>query len=234
MRLPHLPERPVVVEIGTAMGLLETLAALGPEAAMSASDPHGSTRSNAGAELRAELFTAAATPRRVAAAHGRQPARARAPVEPAGLPLQGPVPSPPRLARLATLAYFEVLHRPGDRDQAHRGFGLRASIPSSRPGRSPACSAEPQPSSSRSGTAMANEVILRLRSPGTWPRPLASREIAEFRDNGGGYAATDRRPGDELHRLGKRIAVWGGTGKSAAFICRYGLDRDRFPGRRRS
>ena len=30
-------------------------------------------------------------------------------------------------------------------------------------------------------------------------------------------------------RQGVRVAIWGGTGKSAAFINRYGLDRLRFP-----
>ena len=32
-----------------------------------------------------------------------------------------------------------------------------------------------------------------------------------------------------MHRSGKRLAIWGGTGKSAAFMCRYGLDSERFP-----
>jgi hypothetical protein len=26
-----------------------------------------------------------------------------------------------------------------------------------------------------------------------------------------------------------RVAIWGGTGKSAAFMCRYGVDAKRFP-----
>ncbi|MGQ9369350.1 methyltransferase domain-containing protein [Azospirillum sp. ST 5-10] len=34
---------------------------------------------------------------------------------------------------------------------------------------------------------------------------------------------------DALHRSGQRVAVWGGTGKSAAFMCRYGVDAERFP-----
>ena len=34
---------------------------------------------------------------------------------------------------------------------------------------------------------------------------------------------------DELYRSGQRIAIWGGTGKSAAFMCRYGVDAERFP-----
>jgi hypothetical protein len=32
-----------------------------------------------------------------------------------------------------------------------------------------------------------------------------------------------------LHESGKQVAVWGGTGKSAAFMCRYGVDAKRFP-----
>lgn len=32
-----------------------------------------------------------------------------------------------------------------------------------------------------------------------------------------------------LYANGKRIAIWGGTGKSAAFMCRYGVDCKRFP-----
>jgi hypothetical protein len=38
--------------------------------------------------------------------------------------------------------------------------------------------------------------------------------------------------GEQLEQLltgNSRVAIWGGTGKSAAFICRYGLDSDRFP-----
>ncbi|WP_205119535.1 class I SAM-dependent methyltransferase [Paramagnetospirillum kuznetsovii] len=32
-----------------------------------------------------------------------------------------------------------------------------------------------------------------------------------------------------LHDSGQTVAIWGGTGKSAAFICRYGVDALRFP-----
>lgn len=34
---------------------------------------------------------------------------------------------------------------------------------------------------------------------------------------------------DDLYRSGRRVAIWGGTGKSAAFMCRYGVDAERFP-----
>lgn len=33
----------------------------------------------------------------------------------------------------------------------------------------------------------------------------------------------------ELRRRKERVAVWGGTGKSAAFMARYNMDADRFP-----
>lgn len=34
---------------------------------------------------------------------------------------------------------------------------------------------------------------------------------------------------DALHASGRSIAIWGGTGKSAAFIYRHGVDAERFP-----
>ena len=34
---------------------------------------------------------------------------------------------------------------------------------------------------------------------------------------------------DRLSRTGKTVAIWGGTGKAAAFIHQYGLDATRFP-----
>lgn len=34
---------------------------------------------------------------------------------------------------------------------------------------------------------------------------------------------------DELHASGAVVVIWGGTGKSAAFMSRYGLDDSRFP-----
>jgi len=34
---------------------------------------------------------------------------------------------------------------------------------------------------------------------------------------------------DEIHQAGKHVVIWGGTGKGAAFINRYGVDAGRFP-----
>lgn len=33
----------------------------------------------------------------------------------------------------------------------------------------------------------------------------------------------------DLHASGRRVAIWGGTGKSAAFMNRHGVDAERFP-----
>lgn len=41
--------------------------------------------------------------------------------------------------------------------------------------------------------------------------------------------STIRRQLDELHASGKRVAIWGGTGKAAAFINLAGADATRFP-----
>lgn len=47
----------------------------------------------------------------------------------------------------------------------------------------------------------------------------------------GSRDATDtiRAQLSELYNAGKRVAVWGGTGKSAAFMQHYGMDEARFP-----
>lgn len=41
--------------------------------------------------------------------------------------------------------------------------------------------------------------------------------------------ATIRAQMEELASNGKRVAIWGGTGKAAAFIHQFGADAERFP-----
>lgn len=57
---------------------------------------------------------------------------------------------------------------------------------------------------------------------------LAKQAIA-FRNGAVLAKETVGRQLDELQRSGKRVAIWGGTGKSAAFINYYGADAQRFP-----
>lgn len=56
-----------------------------------------------------------------------------------------------------------------------------------------------------------------------------AREAAVFRDEASIGLAMVQRQLQELSESGRRIAIWGGTGKAAAFLNRFGVDADRFP-----
>eukprot|EP00913_Durusdinium_trenchii_P028424 g26652.t1 len=56
-----------------------------------------------------------------------------------------------------------------------------------------------------------------------------ARSALEFRDRSLAFSRNVRSQLDELHASGKRVAIWGGTGKAAAFINQAGLDCKRFP-----
>ena len=75
-----------------------------------------------------------------------------------------------------------------------------------------------------------DEVVYGLAALGVnASRKVIANEALTFHDKA---RAADERMKDQLDALaktGQRIAVWGGTGKSAAFINRYGVDAERFP-----
>jgi SAM-dependent methyltransferase len=56
-----------------------------------------------------------------------------------------------------------------------------------------------------------------------------ANESVSFRDQAIRHRETIRRDIDALAASGRHVAVWGGTGKAAAFINQYGLDAGRFP-----
>jgi hypothetical protein len=56
-----------------------------------------------------------------------------------------------------------------------------------------------------------------------------ANEAVHFRDQAIRHRETIRHDIDCLAASGRRVAVWGGTGKAAAFINQYGLDAGRFP-----
>lgn len=56
-----------------------------------------------------------------------------------------------------------------------------------------------------------------------------ARSALRFRDQVGRQSENLRTELDELAQSGLKVAIWGGTGKAAAFINQYGLDRERFP-----
>jgi predicted O-linked N-acetylglucosamine transferase (SPINDLY family) len=56
-----------------------------------------------------------------------------------------------------------------------------------------------------------------------------AREAVQFREQAVRQCESIRHDIDALSASGRRVAVWGGTGKAAAFINQYGLDAGRFP-----
>ncbi len=67
---------------------------------------------------------------------------------------------------------------------------------------------------------------------GFGPQPAALHIAAEsvaFANDTRQSLGTIQRQLSELAKSGQRIAIWGGTGKSAAFMQRYSVDCQRFP-----
>ncbi len=54
-------------------------------------------------------------------------------------------------------------------------------------------------------------------------------EAVKFSNRSIRHRQTIRADVDELAAAGKRVAIWGGTGKAATFINQFGLDAQRFP-----
>lgn len=73
------------------------------------------------------------------------------------------------------------------------------------------------------------EVVFALVKLGV---PVAMQErvqaAAEFARAADASRAQIRQQLDELAAQGKRVAIWGGTGKAAAFIHQFGADAKRF------
>ena len=225
----HLVDGSVVVEIGHGDGtFLRALADAHPSGRYVGFDPNGAARGGASVEFRAELFDATRhlaelRPDVVVSRHVLEHL-----VNPLGF-LQG-LSLAVSLSELGTLAYFEVPCI----DQA---LVSRRTVDFYYEHSSQFTSASFARMLSRSahqvleiGHGYGGEVIfgmVRLGVPSTTLRTLESAQ--QFRAD----AETARKAISaqlaELHESGKRIAIWGGTGKSAAFICRYCVDSDRFP-----
>lgn len=80
------------------------------------------------------------------------------------------------------------------------------------------------------GLGYGGEVIYGFVRMGDCKRQIEHARMAtEFMES---TEASERKIKQQLQELfdaGSRVAVWGGTGKSAAFINRYELDAERFP-----
>jgi hypothetical protein len=227
--LQQLPAHPVIVEIGHGDGsLLAALAKARPGGHFIGFDPHGATRSAGDLELRGALFEpeehlAELAPDLVVSRHVLEH-------------LNSPLAFLQRIAFAAArlgreqLAYFEVpcvdralvTGRTVDFYYEHNSQFSSQSFRKmlSRCGATINCV----------GHGYGGEVIYGYVTLGGQQRRLKlADEAREFLD--AAEAGLQRIPSqlDQLARSGARIAIWGGTGKSAAFINRYGLDRMRFP-----
>ncbi len=74
------------------------------------------------------------------------------------------------------------------------------------------------------------EVILGLvRLAGNQTQVEYARQAVDFSERAWRAKNTIAAQLAELHASGRRLAIWGGTGKGAAFINYYGADAKRFP-----
>lgn len=79
-------------------------------------------------------------------------------------------------------------------------------------------------------TGYNGEVIFGIAALGAQPQKRANAEAAlRFRDRVVGYSRDVRAQLNALCASAKRVAIWGGTGKAAAFINQHALDGERFP-----
>ena len=80
------------------------------------------------------------------------------------------------------------------------------------------------------GHGYGGEVVFGfVRLGSSNPERKFAQDSREFSDQAeiGGSVISEQLV--ELYSNNSRVAIWGGTGKSAAFMCRYGVDAKRFP-----
>jgi len=227
--LHQLPAQPVIVEIGHGDGsLLAALAAARPGGRFIGFDPHGATRSEGDLELRAALFEpeehlAELAPDLVVSRHVLEH-------------LNSPLAFLQRIAFAAArlgreqLAYFEV-------PCVDRALATGRTVDFYYEHNSQFSTQSFRKMLSRCGATInlvghgyGGEVIYGYVTLGGQQRRLKiADEAREFLHAANAGLQRIFAQLAQLAVSGARVAIWGGTGKSAAFINRYGLDRVRFP-----
>ncbi|NQW00917.1 MAG: methyltransferase domain-containing protein [Rhodospirillales bacterium] len=227
--LKQLPESPVVVEIGYGDGaFLSGLSEARPGGRYIGFDPNGASAANTSVELRAELFDPARhlaelKPDLIISRHVLEHL-----VNPLGFLQQMSFCA--SMLQSAPVVYLEVpcvdaaisSRRTVDFYYEHssqfttESFTKMLSLSTHE--------------IFEIGHGYEGEVIFGFASLGA---PVTAREHAFqadafYRETEDGHNAICKELAD-LHVSGKRVALWGGTGKSAAFMCHYGVDAQRFP-----
>ena len=227
--LARLPERPVVVEIGHGDGsFIAALAAERPSGHFVGFDPNGASIGAGAVELRAELFD----PRRHLTELMPDLIISRHVME----HLTNPLGFLQRLsfaaARSGTacLIYLEVpcidrvieTGRTVDLYYEHSSQFTSTSFERMLA----RCASHVE----EVGHGYDGEVIFGLaRIGGSLAQVATAAEAALYGDSA---IRAERVIGHQLaslHAAGQSVAIWGGTGKSAAFMNRYGVDAVRFP-----
>ena len=227
--LEKLPEHPTVVEIGYGDGsFLAGLAKENPEGRYIGFDPNGACNDNTKIELRAELFQPEVhltelQPDIVISRHVLEHL-----INPLGF-LQ-------RLSFSASmlkqnpLAYFEVpcidhvfeSGRTVDFYYEHSSQFTTQSF--TRMLKS--CGVE----TLDIGHGYGGEVVYAFTSlGGSSISTDTAKKAQDFCNNAEKSLSIIKNQLSQFHQDEKSVAIWGGTGKSAAFMCRYEVDAERFP-----
>ncbi len=229
MMLAHLPEAPVVVEIGHGDGsFIAALAEARPAGRYIGFDPHGAVAGHPLAQFRAELFDPvvhipALQPDLIISRHVLEH-------------LTNPLKFLQRIAYVAALrrrpilTYFEVpcvdraveTLRTVDFYYEHNSHFTTNSFTRMLM----RCQSEIL----EIGHGYDREVVYGfLQLAGNLQNLTMTHEAERYFHGTQESLATIRGQLDALLASGKTVAFWGGTGKSAAFMMRYGCDARRFP-----
>ena len=227
--LKLVPKDPVIVEIGHGDGsFLAALAEGQSKGRFIGFDPHGATKAYGPIQLRAELFDPSRhlqelSPDIIITRHVLEHL-----VNPLGF-LQR-ISFAALSMGIKPLAYFEVpcidraitTGRTSDFYFEHSSQFTTTSFTSMLS----SCAAEIL----EIGHGYDGEVIFGFLRLGDKPTQIEhAREARTFFQGAQEAHHTIRTQLSELYTQGKRIAVWGGTGKSAAFMQHYEMDAARFP-----